>query len=201
MQLLQITTTPMKYELEIEHAKLEHQQEFMSEAKMTTTAPKLSIQSSNAEVQIDTYEARKSLGLQRIGDFIDMEAQNGKDSINQKTREYVEIGKEMSNIHENATIPSIYQQKMLSEATSGSLYTAFLPSSGADISWKPAEISMSYDAGDISTDWQIAQNTMSYVPGSVRMKILEYADVNIEYLGGPMYVPPSADPNYVETEA
>lgn len=191
----------MKYELEIEHAKLEHQQEFMSEAKMTTTAPKLSIQSSNAEVQIDTYEARKSLGLQRIGDFIDMEAQNGKDSINQKTREYVEIGKEMSNIHENATIPSIYQQKMLSEATSGSLYTAFLPSSGADISWKPAEISMSYDAGDISTDWQIAQNTMSYVPGSVRMKILEYADVNIEYLGGPMYVPPSADPNYVETEA
>ena len=190
MQLLQITTTPMKYELEIEHAKLEHQQEFMSEAKMTTTAPKLSIQSSNAEVQIDTYEARKSLGLQRIGDFIDMEAQNGKDSINQKTREYVEIGKEMSNIHENATIPSIYQQKMLSEATSGSLYTAFLPSSGADISWKPAEISMSYDAGDISTDWQIAQNTMSYVPGSVRMKILEYADVNIEYLGGPMYVRP-----------
>lgn len=199
MQLLQITTTPMKYELEVEHAKLEQNQNFQPRAEVSTTKPKLHVQSKNAEVQIDTYQARKSLGLQRIGDFINTGAQKGKDSINQKTREYVEIGKEMSNIKDGVTISNVYTQKMLSE-TQSSLYTAFLPSAGAEISWKPAELSMSYDPGEIDTDWEITKNMMDYVPGSVRLKILEYADVVIEYLGGPMYVPPSADPDYVQPE-
>lgn len=200
MQLLQITTTPMKYELEIENAKLEHNQDFQPKADITTEKPRLQVHSRNAEVQIDTYEARKSIGLQRVGDLIASEAQRGENHINQKTREYVEIGKEMSKIHEGATVSSIYTQKMLSEAQT-STYTVFLPSTGADISWKPAELSMSYDPGSVNMDWEITQNMMNYVPGSVRMKILEYADINIEYLGGPMYVPPSADPAYTEPEA
>ncbi len=199
MQLLHITTTPMKYELEVEHAKLEHNQDFQPRAEITTTKPKLHVHSKNAEVHIDTYQARKSLGLQRIGDFIRTGAQMGKDSINQKTREYVEIGKELSNAKDGVTISSVYTQKMLSE-TQSSLYTVFLPSTGADISWRPAELSMNYDPGEVDTDWEITKNTMNYVPGSVRLKILEYADVIIEYLGGPMFVPPSADPEYVEPE-
>lgn len=200
MQLLQITTTPMKYELEIEHAKLEHQQASKPVAHISTTKPSLSVESSNAEVQIDTYQARSSLGLKRIGDFISTKAQEGMESINQKTREYVEIGREMSNIHDNVTISDIFRNKMISDATTSSPVTVFLPSVGADISWKPAEINMSIDPGETALDWQIEQNTMNFVPGSVRMKILEYAKVNIEYLGGPMYVPPSADPSYEETK-
>ncbi len=198
MQLLKITTTPMKYELEIEHARLEHNSDFQPTADVTTTKPELRIKSKNAEARIDTYEARRSLGIQKIGDYIDSAAQNGKEAINQKTREYVEIGKEMSNTYAGATISNIYSQKMLNQ--SSQLVTVFLPSTGADISWNPAELSMSYEPGDVSLDWDTSSGMLSYVPGSVRMKILEYADISIEYLGEPLYVPPSANPDYVEPE-
>ncbi len=193
MQLLQITSTPMKYELQVEHAKLEFNQDFTPTAKVTTTHPSMKIHSQNAQVQIDTYEARKSLGIQRIGDYIAENAKLGEEHINQKTREYVEIGKEMGNTHNGTKISDIFRQKMIELPQ---LYTAFLPSGGADISWNPAELEMNYEQGTTQLDWQIEQNMLNYIPGSVRMKILEYAKVNIEYLGGPMYVPPSADPEY-----
>ncbi len=70
----------------------------------------------------------------------------------------------------------------------------------ADISFTPAQLDMNYTPADVSLDWQINENTLSFQAGSVHMKIVEYAHVDIEYLGGPMYVPPSADPNKKEQE-
>jgi hypothetical protein len=194
---LQITTTPMKYELEIEPAKLELQQDFTPTADITRTPPSIKVQSKITKVSIDTYEARKSLGIQKIGDYIASRAQSGKQHISEKTREYVEIGKEMSNTANGVKISDIFKQKVLQQPT---LYTAFLPKGGAELSWSPAELYMENDPGDTQFDWNITDNAMNFIPGSVRMKILEYAQVNIEYLGGPMYVPPSADPDYVGEE-
>lgn len=194
MQLLQISTTPMKYELEIEPAKLEYQQDFTPTADITRTSPSIKIRSKNTTVEIDTYQARKSLGIQKIGDYIAERAQDGKEHINEKTREYVEIGKEMGNAHNGTKISDIFKQKVFQQP---SLYTVFLPAGGAELSWNPAELDVSLDPGDTQLDWQITESSMNYIPGSVRMKIIEYARVNIEYLGGPMYVPPSADPDFI----
>lgn len=198
MQLLQIKSSPMKYELEVENAKLEYQQNGTPSARVETVPSELTMQSKNTQVQIDTYEARKSLGLIRIGDSIEKNAQESMAHINSQTKEYVEIGKAMGNIQDGTTIADIYRQKMLQQPE---LYTAFLPSGGADISWSPAQLDVKYQPGDVNYDWQIKDTTYNYQPGSVRMKIVEYAHVDIEYLGGPMYVPPSADPNYEEPKA
>lgn len=197
MQLLQITTTPMKCELQVERAKLEYNQDFIPVADITATPSSIKINSKRTEVQIDTYEARRSLGIQRIGDYIAESASLGEEHINEKTREYVEIGKEMGNIHNGTKISDIYQQKMLKQPQ---LYTTFLPTGGAQLSWNPAELDLSYEAGETQFDWDVRASMLKYIPGSVHMEILEYATVNIEYLGGPMYVPPSADPQYVEEE-
>lgn len=198
MQLLHITSTPMKYELEVENAKLEYQQDVTPYAKVDTVPSELTMQSKNTEVRIDTYEARKSLGIIRIGDSIEKIAKEGMAHINSQTKEYVEIGKAMGNIQDGTTIADIYRQKMLQQPE---LYTAFLPSGGADISWSPAQLDVKYQPGDVNYDWQVKDTTYNYLPGSVRMKIVEYAHVDIEYLGGPMYVPPSADPDFEEPKA
>lgn len=198
MQLLQIKSTPMKYELEVENAKLEYQQDGNPSARVETVPSELTMQSKNIEVRIDTYEARKSLGIIKIGDSIAQNAQKGIEHINSQTKEYVEIGKAMGNIQDGTTIADIYRQKMFQQPE---LYTAFLPSGGADISWSPAQLDVKYKPGDVSLDWQIKDTAYNYQPGSVRMKIVEYAHVDIEYLGGPMYVPPSADPDFVEPKA
>ena len=196
MQLLQITTTPIKYELEIENSKLEYKQDFIPSADVTTKPAKLNIDKiQNVAVNIDTYEARKSLGMQNVADLIKQNAQKSKDHILEQTREYVEIGQQMSNIQDGVSVAEIFKSRMLEQPE---LFTAFLPSGGAALTWSPAKLEMSYEAGNQDFEWRINNNELSYIPGSVKIKISEYPSIEVKYLGGPMYVPPSADPNYKE---
>lgn len=197
MQLLKITSTPMKYELEVENAKLEYQIDVTPSCDITTSASQLQIRSEASKVQIDTYEARKSLGLTNIGDSVQQYAAKGKEHINNQIREYVQTGQAMGDIQNGTEIADIARQKMLQQPE---LYTQFLPSASADISFTPAKLEMNYTPADVSLDWQVKENTYNFQAGSVHMKIVEYAHVDIEYLGGPMYVPPSADPNKKEQE-
>ena len=104
----------------------------------------------------------------------------------------------MARIEDGMTIGQIIRQKMLEQPET---FTAFLPSGGADISWEPNQIEMEYEKGKVNYDWQIKSNVMSYVPGSVRMQIIQYGKVEVEYLGTPMYIPPSSDPHYEEPSA
>ena len=198
MQLLQITTNPLKYELEIEHAKLEYKQDLAPSADVQTTSAKLRVDKmENTKVNIDTYNARKSLGVMNTGDFIKKSKGEAEQHIKDQTREYVEIGKELSNIQDGVTVSDVFKSKMLEQPSV--LYTAYLPSVGADLSWSPAQLQMSYEPATTETNWQINKNEFNFVPGSIKVKVSELASVDIQYLGGPMYVPPSADPEYEET--
>ena len=193
MQLLKISTTPMKYELEVESAKLEYKQDANPSCDIEATPSQLEIHSKNAEIHIDTYEARKSLGLMNLDDTIQQYAAKGKEHISKQTQEYVQFGEAMANIQDGTDIGDIVKQKMLEQPE---LYTTFLPSAPAELSFVPAKLDINYKPGDVNLDWQIKDNSFSYKPGSVHMKIVQYADVDIQYLGGPMYVPPSSDPDY-----
>lgn len=195
MQLLEITVTPMKYELEIEHSRLEMKQDFTPRADVQTTPGKFDIQTEPAKLHLDTYEARKSLGLLKIEDIVRAAADKGNTSIKQYTQNTAAMGVQMAKIEDGVTIGEIIRQKMLEQPSS---YTTFLPSGGVEISCDPSQIKMDYQEGSVNYDWQIKSNSMSYVPGNVRMRILQYASVNIKYLGSPMYIPPSSDPNYEE---
>jgi hypothetical protein len=127
-----------------------------------------------------------------------MNAEKGKESISKTTRVYVEIGNDMTRINEGVTIADIFAQKVLGEQPV--LFTAFLPSTGAQISWIPHEISTDFSDAEVKFDWEIMRNIMNYVPGSVRMTILQLPSVEIEYIGRHLYFPPSADPEYVSAE-
>ncbi len=196
MQLLKITTTPMKYELETTPARLEYKQDFLPHANTHTTPSELKIKTKPAELRLDTYEARKSLGFATIRDRVRMAAEKSLSIFAQNIRRTVEEGKQMAKIEDGVTIGQIIRDKMLQQPQ---IYTAFLPSTGADISWEPPHISVENTAGSVEFDWQIEPLKLQYIPGSVEMRIIEYAHVDIEYLGSPMYIPPSADPNYEES--
>lgn len=196
MQLLKITTTPIKYELEVEQPVLEYQQDVTPSCDMTTSASKLSVRSKNADIQIDTYEARKSLGLINLEDGIKQYTEKSKAHITKLIQQYVQTGKELGEIQDGIDIGDIIRQRILEQPI---LYTTALPSTGADISCEPATLDIRFEPGDVSVDWQIEGSSCLFQPGSIKMKIVQYPDVNIEYLGGPMYVPPSANPNYEES--
>ena len=37
---------------------------------------------------------------------------------------------------------------------------------------------------------------MEFTPGDIQIEVTQQPDVIIKYVGGPLYVPPSSDPNY-----
>ena len=197
-QLLRISTTPIKYEMEIERARLEYSQDFMPKGVFETEAAKLDLQTRNARMLANTYEARKSLGQYNSADRAKYDADKGMESVSKATRMYVDIGNEMTRIDQGVTIADIFAEKVLGEQPV--LFTAFLPSTGAEISWIPHEIRMEFSKPEVSYEWEIMRNIMNYVPGSIRMTILQQPNVEIEYIGGVQYFPPSADPEHEAME-
>lgn len=193
MQVIEIKTTPGKYELEVTPAKLEYDNDTIRDMHVQTTPSTLKIDAKNISVKIDSYESRKSIGLMTMGDRISYEANRGKQNAAEKTREYVNIGQQMSNIHEGANIPSIIAQKRLAE-TNPQLVTAFFPSVGPNISWEPNELNMEYTPTELDINWQELDRSMTYIAGSVKFNVVQRASVDIEYVGGPNYFPKSSAP-------
>ena len=190
-QLLRITSTPIKYELEVEHPKLEIKRENPS-AIVDTKPAKLTITNmKDTSVNISTYQARKSLGIMDSADFTAQNAAESQQALTKQIGEYVQIGNQTSQIQDGVTVGDIYRSKMM-DSTNYQLYTAYLPSGGADLTWNPAQLDMNYQPGDVSVDWDVSANEFNFIPGSIRMKVTQLASVNIEYLGGPLYFPPSA---------
>ena len=48
----------------------------------------------------------------------------------------------------------------------------------------------------LTFDLKVAQGDFQFIPGNIEMSITQHPDVHIEYVGDPLYVPPSAAPNY-----
>ena len=44
----------------------------------------------------------------------------------------------------------------------------------------------------LNFDMKIDQGDVKFIPGTIELSISQYPDVEIEYMGEPIYVPPSA---------
>ncbi len=194
MLALEITSRPIEWEFEITPAQLKMRQSDNPSMTMDRVPPTLSVNhTKNIEVRLDSTELRKSLNLKPINDFIYDAGQRGRDGVQAATADTVWFGDQMARIEDGVTIGQLVQQKLMEQPDT---YTFFLPSAPYDISWDPAELDMDYEGGSIDYDWQIEKNVMDYVPGSFAINILQRPEVDIKYVGKPIYVPPSSAPDY-----
>ena len=72
----------------------------------------------------------------------------------------------------------------------------FIPKTGPEIDWDPAELNIKYEMDKLTFDWKINKTGFEFVPGDIEFTVTQRPEVVIKYVGGPIYVPPSADPNY-----
>lgn len=73
----------------------------------------------------------------------------------------------------------------------------FLPKEGADITFDGGKLNIEYQMGEQNFDWDIKNHLpMEFIPGSVEFIVRDRPRVEIEYVGEPIYVPASANPNY-----
>lgn len=196
-QLLKIESVPISLKYHIEGARLELQQ---SNADLDVSRDKggWTIESQPIRLKLDTFEAEKSTGKRTPRGSIEDFAQKGKQMGYKAVGKIAEDGSFLMDIQLSSnTIAALAKRDMNQQKEYG---LGFIPSKGPDISWENPELQMRYEMDKLSFDWRVNHPQLEFIPGKIELEIEEYAKVMIEYIGDPIYVPPSAAPGF-EAEA
>ena len=190
--LIEITTVPIEIQMKVTNARLEYAR---GTAQMEISRDKggLSIRSRPIRVNIDTFEARSSV-MPTTTQIIQQQAQKGMQGAYQATGVIAREGRMMMEAKIKNVVPQLAKQQTMGELVNSNIQ--FLPSAAPEISWDGGELSIRYEMDKLNFDWRMGQMDFTFVPGDIEFTMTQRPDVIIKYVGGPLYVPPSADPNY-----
>lgn len=191
--LIEIQTVPIEIQMKVTKAHLEYARG-TAQVEISRDKKGLSIRSQPIKVNLDTFEARNSV-LPTAPTVIRRQAQAGVEGAYQATGILAREGRMMmeAKIHQDV-IPQLAKQQNIGNPTN--LNIDFLPSVGPDINWDGGELSIQYEMDKLNFDWRMEQMSFTFVPGDIEFTMTQRPDVIIKYTGGPLYVPPSSDPNY-----
>ncbi|MEG0895162.1 MAG: DUF6470 family protein [Oscillospiraceae bacterium] len=192
--LLEMRTTPLEYKMVIHDAKLEMRS---SQPGYTANRQKgngLQIQSTPTQISISTLKARESLGYKNP---IKATIENGKKGVEAANEAIGKIAREGNIMMDTRNKNAVCRIAKTNSMDSLQTIMSFLPSTGAEISFSKPNFQMRYEADRVQYDWRKNNKPQTqYTRGFVEIQILNYAKLEIEYTGGPIYIPRSADPNY-----
>ena len=191
--LIEITTVPIEIQMKVTPARLEYRR---GTAQMEITRDKggMNIRSQPIRVNIDTFEARSSIVPTTI-QSIQQQAQLGGQAAYEATATMAREGKMMmqAKIGQDV-IPHLAREKTAGQPSEVNIN--FIPSASPDISWSGGEISILYEMDKMNFDWRMEKMAFTFTPGDIEFSMTQRPDVIIKYVGGPLYVPPSSDPDY-----
>lgn len=191
--LIEIQTIPIEIQMKVTDARLEYARG-TARMEITRNQGGLQIRSEPIQVNIDTFEARNTI-VPTTMRSIEQSAQSGRQAAYQATATISREGRMMMEAKvDGEVIPNLARQAMLERPAN--LNIQFLPSVGPEISWSGGELSVQYEMDKLNFDWRMEQMQFTFVPGDIEFTMTQRPDVLIKYVGGPLYVPPSADPNY-----
>lgn len=190
-QLLKITTIPIEYELKVNNARLERRNG-TAEMEISRNEGGLRIKSRPTKLNLDTYEARNSVVPTTKASVAQL-AQKGKQAAYEATAQFAKEGQILlkTKIGEGGeALKQIFEQR--SAAPTGEFQMGFIPTTGPEINWEAPSLSIRYEMDKLNFDMKIDKGDVKFIPGTIELSISQYPDVMIEYMGDPIYVPPSA---------
>ncbi|MCL1823572.1 MAG: DUF6470 family protein [Oscillospiraceae bacterium] len=193
--LLNITTIPISVEINVVKGELRNPKAPKPQIKIETGDGGIKIEASPAKINIDTYAARSSMGLGKLNskDFYKREADKGKKLAYQGTARIVSEG----NSLERGTSPGQLALKNQRAGMNIQTVMEYIPKADADITFEKGTLNINYKIRDVDINWENLKTVpLEFRPGRVDINIRQMPKVIVEYTGGPIYVPPSADPYY-----
>lgn len=193
--LLRITTVPIAFEMKVNNARLEYKTA-NAQMEVSRNDGGLKIKSQPIKLDIDSFECYNCINP-TVKTSIEQAAANGKHVAYQATAAYASEGKLYLNakIGEDV-LDKIVESKMEVNTNVG---LAFTPTARPELNWSQPEISIQYELEKLNFDWKVMSGNFEFIPGDIEISITQRPDVIIEYVGRPIFVPPSADPEYTPT--
>lgn len=191
--LIEIKTVPIEIQMKVTHARLEYARG-TAQVEISRNKGGLNIRSQPIKVNLDTFEARNSV-MPTTSTLIRQQAQAGIQGAYQATAVLAREGRMMMEARiDQDVIPQLAKAQNLGQPTNVNI--DFIPTTGPDISWDGGEMSIRYEMDKLNFDWRMEQMSFTFVPGDIEFTMTQRPDVIVKYVGGPLYVPPSADPDY-----
>jgi len=191
--LIEIRTIPISIEFKVTPSRTERS-EMMAEVEVSRQKGGLSMKSRPIQLNVDTFEARNSVApttARSISEAADL----GITAAYEATAQFAEEGNMLLNIHLNQDTLGQIAASRMSQPVDFNI--GFTPEYPAEISWTPGDLSIQYQMDKLNFNWKIGAGNFEFIPGSIEFTVKEYPRVIIEYVGGPIYAPPSSDPDYV----
>ncbi len=191
--LIEITAVPIEIQMKVTPARLEYSRG-TAQVEIRRDKGGLNIRSNPIRVNIDTFEARNSI-VPTTARSIQQQAQQGQQAAYQATAVVAQEGRMMmeAKIGQNV-IPQLAAQQTMGQPAQSAI--SFIPSAQPELSWNGGEMSIRYEMDKLNFDWRMKDMAFTFVPGDIEFSVTQQPDVIIKYVGGPLYVPPSSDPDY-----
>ena len=177
-------------------------------------AASTSVRSRPIQLQLDTYEPREpSFRAAANANIVSQSAQAAQTAQSapavqsprgyEATSAYADQGQIQLNARIGHTMP--VNTSAQSEVQAEQNYTPadFSLKTGVDFQWDDGSLEIRYQMDKLKFDWKIDQGEFKFTPGDIEISVAQKPSITFKYVGGPIYVPRSADPNYepVDVEA
>ena len=192
--LIEIKTVPIEIEMKTTNATWEYRRG-TAEMEIRREKGGLKINSRPIRVQMDTFEARNSVSPTPMRS-VEQSAQRGRQAAYEATAAYARHGKLLLNAKVGEDVVTQIATEPQQEAMNVTVNLDFLPKGGVEMDWQAGEMQIRYEMDKLNFDWKVDNASFEFVPSDIEISVAQMPDVIIKYVGGPLYVPPSADPDY-----
>ena len=192
--LIEITTVPIEIEMKVTDAKLEYARG-TADLEISRNNGGLHIKSRPIRLNVDTFEARNSI-VPTTANAISQAADRGTQASYEATAAYARQGKLLLSAKVGEDMISQIAAQTQAQNVQTNIGIQFLPTVGAELNWDPGDMQIRFEMDKLNFDWRMNHPSFEFTPGDIQISVTQMPEVQIKYVGGPLYVPPSADPNY-----
>lgn len=196
--LIEMKSVPIEIEMKVTDAKLEYSRGTV-DMQVSRDKGGLSIKSSPIRLNLDTFEARNSI-FPTVATQIRNNAAAGTQAAYKATATYAQQGQLLLRAYIGQELMTQFAADAQTQDLKTNVGIQFLPSEGANISWDRGELNIRYEMDKLNFDWRTQKGDVQFTPGDIQISVTQQPDVIIKYVGGPLYVPPSADPEYTSVD-
>ena len=192
--LIEITTVPIEIEMKVTDAKLEYARG-TADLEISRNNGGLHIKSRPIRLNVDTFEARNSI-VPTTARAISQAADRGTQASYEATAAYARQGKLLLSAKVGEDMIAKIAAQSQAQNIQTNIGIQFLPTVGAELNWDPGDMQIRFEMDKLNFDWRMNHPSFEFTPGDIQISVTQMPEVQIKYVGGPLYVPPSSDPNY-----
>lgn len=188
--LIEIKTVPIEIEMRVSSAKLEYSRG-TADLEISKGTSGVQIKSSSIRLNMDTFQSSNTVMPNVTGS-----GGGAGHAVYQATASYTQQGQQLllnAHISQGAAATQATQS---TKATQAAAQPVIFAAGGGSSQLDTAEMNIRFEMDKLNFDWRSSQLEFEFTPGDIEISVTQQPDVVITYVGGPIYVPRSSDPNY-----